>query len=118
MRKMSGHLFWGYKYPLDLQEVQQAMANGRRLHTLNNTASIEWGARVHDELPGVLFDVPERDARAYIPKYCPKCDKTKRLTDFGPNRGRADGVHGYCKVCAKIYNSERHKMKQAKKAGV
>lgn len=36
-------------------------------------------------------------------KLCKRCACTKPLFEFGPNRGRADGVSVYCRPCTKSY---------------
>lgn len=36
-------------------------------------------------------------------KFCSRCNTTKPLSDFGPNRSRKDGLQAYCRTCYKQY---------------
>jgi len=36
-------------------------------------------------------------------KYCPACDKTRRIDDFGKNKTRVDGLQGNCNKCRAKY---------------
>ena len=38
-------------------------------------------------------------------KYCSKCDETKPIGDFGPNRSAADGHAHYCRSCMRGYGA-------------
>lgn len=46
-----------------------------------------------------LDSMVEERRRRQIEKRCPKCGKTKPLSEFNRNRTRADGVQQYCRVC-------------------
>ncbi len=41
-------------------------------------------------------------------KKCGKCGEVKPLTDFALNKGKADGLHYWCKICANEYNKARN----------
>lgn len=36
-------------------------------------------------------------------KYCPRCDKTLSVADFGRSKRRKDGLQGECKKCRNTY---------------
>lgn len=40
-------------------------------------------------------------------KYCPKCDKSKDISEFGRNARRYDGLTSYCKICISEYRKEK-----------
>jgi 5-methylcytosine-specific restriction endonuclease McrA len=42
-----------------------------------------------------------------VTKICPKCRKTKPAGDFYKDRGRRDGLSGYCKECT-VANAKSH----------
>ena len=42
-------------------------------------------------------------------KTCGKCNAVKLITDFSLNKGKGDGRHYWCKVCANEYNKKRNK---------
>jgi peptide methionine sulfoxide reductase MsrB len=41
-------------------------------------------------------------------KRCGKCGDTKPITDFSLNKGKGDGHHYWCKLCANEYNRMRN----------
>jgi len=41
-------------------------------------------------------------------KRCGKCGAMKPITDFSLNKGKGDGRHYWCKVCANEYNKKRN----------
>jgi len=47
-------------------------------------------------------------------KKCKKCNKIKILDDFHNRKKSLDGKVAQCKVCMKIYNSQRYKIKKEK----
>lgn len=40
-------------------------------------------------------------------KYCPGCETTKPVADFGRDSSRPDGLFSYCRICAREYSRER-----------
>jgi hypothetical protein len=42
-------------------------------------------------------------------KYCPKCNKHKKLTEFHIKSNSKDGYHNKCKLCVKIQNDNYYK---------
>lgn len=40
-------------------------------------------------------------------KHCPSCDTTRPVSDFYLNRGRADGLSGYCAECQRVAENRR-----------
>ena len=41
-------------------------------------------------------------------KRCPRCEKTKPISEFGTNKTRKDGLAGYCKECShELYKGYR-----------
>jgi hypothetical protein len=41
-------------------------------------------------------------------KRCGKCEAVKPIADFSLNKGKGDGHHYWCKVCANEYNKKRN----------
>ncbi|GAG33445.1 unnamed protein product, partial [marine sediment metagenome] len=48
-------------------------------------------------------------------KFCPKCGKTKHITDFYSCVSRPDKLQSYCKVCMNTYTSDSQKKKPIEK---
>lgn len=40
-------------------------------------------------------------------KFCPRCKTTKPIGDFYLNRGRSDGLSGYCVNCQRVAETDR-----------
>jgi len=49
-----------------------------------------------------------REKKPVETKSCGKCGAVKPVSDFALNKGKADGFHYWCKVCANEYNKERN----------
>lgn len=47
-------------------------------------------------------------------KYCPKCDDSKDVEEFGKNRSNKDGLADYCRICHRA-NSTKTRLKDGKK---
>lgn len=41
-------------------------------------------------------------------KHCPKCDTSKKLSEFNKNAGRKDGLQGACKLCQAAYTKAHY----------
>lgn len=46
--------------------------------------------------------------RGAMEKHCPKCERTKSLSEFYRNKSRKDGLSSYCKDCEREYKSSPH----------
>jgi hypothetical protein len=51
-------------------------------------------------------------------KRCPKCRKTKSITEFGSHRGRPDGHQPTCKACVNAIFRERRSTPEGRAANV
>ena len=44
-------------------------------------------------------------------KYCPRCAEYKRVTDFNREKGRPDGLNGWCRECRKASAEKKRRKK-------
>ena len=63
-----------------------------------------------------VFGAPEKEGRTYIVpagmKYCPVCNRVLPKEDFGPHKGRPDGLGQYCRSCCRRKQAERNARKR------